>query len=56
MRLTELKASIARSTYAIDAGAVADAMLRRPGTRRLLTAAFAAPQAPPAARRPRPQG
>jgi hypothetical protein len=37
MRLEELKGRVARDGYVVDADAVAEAMLRRRGARRLLT-------------------
>jgi hypothetical protein len=52
MHISQLKERIERSDYTVDAGAVAEALLRRPAARRTILA----PVSRPGARSPRANG
>ena len=52
MHISQLKERIERSEYTVDAGAVAEALLRRPAARRTILA----PVSRPGARSPRANG
>jgi len=56
MRMDELKGRVAGDGYVVDAGAVAEAMLRRSAVRRLLNAPPPGGARNPGARAPRRQG
>jgi hypothetical protein len=45
MHINQLKERIERSTYTVDAGAVAEALLRRPAARRKILAPVSRPDA-----------